>query len=91
MTWRNAFGLLSKKNRTYTIVGVITFVILTYIVYTYVLPEGAKAWVYSWVANPTLGSPGWEAATYKGAHYAKQTFPEGGGMSAAEAIDVTSS
>ena len=90
MTWRNAFGLLSKKNRTYTIVGVITFVILTYIVYTYVLPEPAKAWVYSWVAKPSLGSPGWEAATYKGVHYTAQAFPEGGGMSASEAIDVTS-
>ena len=78
MTWRNAFGLLSKKNRTYTVVGVVTFVLITFAVYKYVLPANAKAWVYSWVAKPSLGSPGWEKATYKPPHYTQGQTTSGG-------------
>ena len=89
MSWRNAFGLLSKKNRTYTVAGVITFVFLTYLVYKYVLPEKAKAWVYSWVAKPSLGSPGWEEQTF-GKGTSKISVGDGGGLTAGDSINVSS-
>ena len=90
--WR----IFSKKNRTYTIGGVIAFVVIVFLIYKYVLkgtPVGeAVKGVMS--GQVTLGSSGWEAATYKAPHYTRGpqdpiTVASGGtGRSAAEAILV---
>ncbi|MDP7573195.1 MAG: hypothetical protein QF391_16460, partial [Myxococcota bacterium] len=58
-------------------------------VYKYVLPAKAKAWVYSWVAKPSLGSPGWESATFRGGSNPISVSEGGSGRSSGEAIDVS--
>lgn len=50
--WR----IFGKKNRNYTIAGVIAFVIAVYVVYSYVLPESWAAWFRSFVTDPTTAS-----------------------------------
>ena len=47
--WR----IFSKKNRNYTIAGVVAFVIATYVVYKYLLPDNVAAWFRSFVTDPT--------------------------------------
>ncbi len=46
--WR----IFSKKNRNYTIAGVVAFVIAVYVVYKYVLPEPWQAWLKSFLIDP---------------------------------------
>ena len=80
------WGIFNKKNRTYTIGGVVAFVVIVYVVYRYAI---RGTWIGNWFAslmgNPTeavLGGAGWEAQTYKAPHYTRGT--------ASEAISVPS-
>ena len=61
--WR----IFNKKNRNYTIGGVIAFVIATFLVYRYVLPDRAKAWLRAFMIKPEMavGIEGWEEESRK--------------------------
>ena len=93
--WR----IFNKKNRTYTIGGVLAFVVIVFVVYKYVLAGTAfgKTLAGLMGGGPTvLGSSGWEKATYKGPHFTtvqrsgKIVIAEGGtGRSVGEAISLT--
>ena len=47
--WR----IFSKKNRKYTIVGVIAIVVGVYVAWRYLLPAKAQAWLKSFLYDPT--------------------------------------
>ena len=90
--WR----IFSKKNRTYTIGGVLAFVVIVFLVYKYLLVGTAFGDTLAGLmgGGPTvLGSSGWEKATYKGMGSgpgrSKIVIAEGGtGRSAGEAISL---
>ena len=94
--WR----IFSKKNRNYTIGGVIAFVVIVFVIYKYALKGTAIGnTVEQVMRDPTSIAggygKGWEAATYKGPHYTRGgkidpiTVAEGGtGRSAGEAISL---
>ena len=79
--WR----IFSKKNRNYTIGGVLAFVVIVFLIYKYVL----KGTMFGGaVRDVMLGDPGWEAKTARG--QTKIVLAEGGtGRTAAEAISLT--
>ena len=87
--WR----IFNKKNRNYTIAGVVAFVIAVYVVWKYVLPERWQAWFKSFVADPSgavLGGAGWEAATRGEFGRGPIKVGEGAGLSSGSPIDITS-
>ena len=80
--WR----IFSKKNRNYTIGGVLAFVVIVFLIYKYVL----KGTMFGeTVRGAMLGEAGWEEKTYQAPHYSSGPIrvAEGGtGRTAAEAI-----
>ena len=84
--WR----IFSKKNRNYTIGGVLAFVVIVFLIYKYVL----KGTMFGeTVRGAMLGDAGWEAKTYQAPHYSSGPIrvEEGGtGRTASEAISLTS-
>ena len=92
--WR----IFSKKNRTYTIGGVLAFVVLVFLIYKYVL----KGTIFGDTLQQTMRDPtsiaggygkGWEQQTYRPmvSNPQKIVIASGGtGRSSAEAISLTS-
>ena len=86
--WR----IFSKKNRNYTIGGVVAFVVIVFVIYKYVLKDTAIGkWFKGALDDPAtvvssgLGSATWEEESYRGR--GPISIAEGGtGRSPKEAI-----
>ena len=89
------WGIFNKKNRTYTIGGVVAFVVIVYVVYRYAIKGTALGnWFAKLMGNPTtavLGQAGWEKQTYRpimGGGGEKIQVGAGAGLTSGDPINV---